>query len=67
MLLRHAIPGAQYFLLEDPDIVARLRHDPQGFLDSIEPPVILDEVQNVPEVFDLVRARLDRRPRKMGQ
>ena len=67
MLVRRAVPGAQYFLLEDPDVVARLRHDPHGFLDSIRPPVILDEVQNVPEVFAFVRARLDRQPRKMGQ
>jgi predicted AAA+ superfamily ATPase len=47
--------------------VARLRSDPQGFLDGFETPAILDEVQNVPEVFAYVRSRLDRRPRRMGQ
>lgn len=66
-LLRRAVPGASYFLLEDPDVVARLRQDPHGFLDEMKPPVILDEVQNVPEVFALVRARLDRQPHKAGQ
>jgi predicted AAA+ superfamily ATPase len=66
-LLRHLFPKAAYFLLEDPSIVARLRADPHGFLDAVTPPVILDEVQNVPEVFGLVRARLDQRPRKTGQ
>lgn len=66
-LLRHAFPQAVYFLLEDPSIVARLRADPHGFLDSVNPPVILDEVQNVPEIFGLVRARIDQRPRKTGQ
>ena len=40
---------------------------PQGFLDSVETPTILDEVQNVPEVFAYVRTRLDRRPRRVGQ
>lgn len=66
-LLRHLLPAAEYYLLEDPDVVARLRHDPQGFLDGVKPPVILDEVQNVPEVFAHVRARIDRHPRATGQ
>jgi predicted AAA+ superfamily ATPase len=66
-LLRHLLPEADYYLLEDPTIVARLRTDPQGFLDGVRLPVILDEVQNVPEVFALVRARLDARPRRAGQ
>jgi predicted AAA+ superfamily ATPase len=66
-LLRRLFPRAAYVLLEDPDIVARFRADPQGFLDSIETPAILDEVQNVPELFAYVRARIDRRPRRTGQ
>ncbi|HEX7668021.1 MAG TPA: AAA family ATPase, partial [Polyangiaceae bacterium] len=61
-LLRHLFPEATYVLLEDPDIVARLRADPQGFLDSVKTPVILDEIQNVPELFAYVRARIDRKP-----
>jgi uncharacterized protein len=66
-LLRHLLPKAAYYLMEDPSLVARLRADPHGFLDSLAPPVILDEVQHVPEVFALVRARLDERPRLTGQ
>lgn len=66
-LLRQLFPQASYFLLEDPDIVARLRVDPQGFLDEVRPPVILDEVQAVPEIFAFVRSRIDRHPRSMGQ
>jgi len=66
-LLRHLFPKASYFLLEDPDIVARLRADPQGFLDGVNTPVILDDVQHVPEVFALVRSRIDRQPRRTGQ
>lgn len=65
-LLRKLLPKASYFLLEDPDLVARLRADPQGFLDGVRTPVILDEIQNVPEVFALVRARIDREPRRTG-
>jgi len=66
-LLRHLLPKAAYYLLEDPSMVARLRADPHGFLEAVKPPVILDEVQHVPEVFALVRARLDQRPRLTGQ
>jgi predicted AAA+ superfamily ATPase len=66
-LLRHLFPRASYFLLEDPDLVARLRADPQGFMDAAGTPAILDEVQNVPEVFALVRSRIDHQPRRTGQ
>jgi hypothetical protein len=66
-LLRRLFPKASYFLLEDPDIVARLRADPQGFLDAVKTPAILDEMQHVPEVFAYVRTRIDRGPRRAGQ
>jgi predicted AAA+ superfamily ATPase len=66
-MLRHLFPKATYYQLEDPDVVARLRADPQGFLDAVKTPVILDEVQNVPEVFAYVRSRIDRQPRRVGQ
>ena len=66
-LLRHAFPKADYFLLEDPSVIARLRSDPHGFLDAVKTPVILDEVQNVPEIFGFVRARIDQQPRRTGR
>jgi len=47
--------------------VSRFRSDPQGFLDGVRPPAILDEVQNVPEIFAFVRSRIDRAPRRVGQ
>ena len=66
-LLQHLFPKADYFLMEDPDIVARLRADPHGFLDAVNTPAILDEVQNTPEVFAYLRSRIDRQPRRAGQ
>lgn len=66
-LLKRLFPKASYHLLEDPDVVARLRADPRGFLDGIETPAILDEVQNVPEVFAWVRTRIDNDPRRVGR
>jgi uncharacterized protein len=66
-LFRHTFPKAKYILLEDPDIQARVRNDPRAFLEEITPPVIFDEIQNVPELFDYVRTLIDARPRRMGQ
>lgn len=66
-LLKHLFPNASFHLLEDPTVIARLKSDPGAFLDSLKPPVILDEIQNVPEVLPMVRARIDAHPRRTGQ
>src|SRR5580658_11338327 len=66
-LCRRAFPKARYVLLEDPDIQARVRSDPRAFLEELRPPVIFDEIQNVPELLDYVRTLIDARPRRMGQ
>jgi len=66
-LLQHLLPRASYHLFEDPDIIARFRADPQGYLDEVRLPAILDEIQNVPEVLSFVRSRIDRAPRRTGQ
>jgi predicted AAA+ superfamily ATPase len=66
-LLRHAFPKAAYRLLEDPDTLERVRSDPRAFLDELTPPVILDEIQNAPELFSYVRTRIDSAPRATGR
>ena len=66
-LLKKIFPRASYHLLEDPDLVARVRMDPRGFLEELRPPAILDEIQNVPELFNYLRTRIDRKPRRTGQ
>ena len=66
-LLRHEFPRADYRLLEDPDVIARVRSDPRGFLAELRPPVILDEIQNAPELLNYVRTRVDAAPRRSGQ
>ncbi|MBI4542686.1 MAG: ATP-binding protein [Gemmatimonadetes bacterium] len=66
-LLRRQFPRAAWVLLEDPDILARVRADPRGFLDGLRPPVILDEVQNAPELLSYVRTRVDGAPRRTGR
>ena len=58
-LLRRAFPEASYHLLEDPDIVGRIRSDPRSFLESVRLPAILDEIQNLPELLNYIRSRVD--------
>lgn len=66
-LLRGLFPTSQYVLLEDPDIQARIHSDPRSFLEALHPPVIFDEIQNTPKLFDYVRTVIDSNPRRMGQ
>jgi predicted AAA+ superfamily ATPase len=66
-LLRQTFPHASYHLLEDPDIIARVRADPRAFLDELELPALLDEIQNTPEILNYIRSRVDRSPRRHGQ
>ncbi|HEX7287213.1 MAG TPA: ATP-binding protein [Candidatus Angelobacter sp.] len=66
-LLRKLFPKARYVLLEDPDLRARIRNDPRAFLEDLRPPVVLDEIQNAPELLAYVRTLIDTGPRRMGQ
>ena len=66
-LLRRLYPRASYVLLEDPDVIARVRADPRGFLDELVTPAILDEIQNTPELLNYIRSRIDNSPTRRGQ
>src|SRR5580704_16205515 len=65
-LLRRLFPRAGYVLLEDPDLQARARSDPRALLEEHRPPVVFDEIQNVPELFGYIRTQIDRQPRQKG-
>jgi uncharacterized protein len=66
-LLLKLFPKCSYHLLEDPDVISRVRSDPRSFLEEITGPAILDEVQNTPEILNYIRTRIDRSPNKKGQ
>lgn len=66
-LLQHSFPRASYHLLEDPDVLARVKQDPRGWLEDVKTPAILDEIQNAPELLPYIRSIVDRSPRKPGQ
>lgn len=54
----------RFVSLEEPDVRERALADPRGFLRENPPPVILDEIQYVPELLHYVKNRIDddRRP-----
>src|SRR5437870_13633204 len=66
-LLRKLFPRASWHLLEDPDLIARVRADPRGFLDEVRLPAILDEIQNTPELLNYIRTRIDSAPARKGR
>ncbi len=52
--------------LEDPDVRIRAKEDPVGFLSQYKPPIILDEIQYMPELLSYIKTRIDEN-RKAGQ
>ena len=52
--------GARYVTLDDPVTREAALRDPDGFLASTPPPLVLDEVQGVPDLLRAVKLRVDR-------
>jgi len=62
-LVRSLIDGgraARYLTFDDAAVLALAAGNPEGFLVGLERPVILDEVQRVPELFLALKAVVDR-------
>ena len=60
-LLRDVFADHAYISLEAPDERAFASEDPRGFLARFDGPVILDEVQQVPDIFSYVQVAADER------
>ena len=58
-LCRHLFHGYTYVNLEDITLRTGAMRNPAGFLDSLGDKVIIDEVQNVPEILSMVQVRVD--------
>jgi len=58
--------GYEYISLEDPDIKRIAADDPKGFLNSLSQKFILDEIQNVPELFSYLQRIADEKE-NMGE
>jgi predicted AAA+ superfamily ATPase len=56
----------RYVSLENPDVRVRAKEDPNGFLENNKPPLIIDEIQYVPELLSYVKTKIDE-DRKPGR
>lgn len=65
-LLKHLLPDAQMIVFDPVQDLYEARKDPDRFLDLFPPPLILDEVQFVPELLAALKRRVDLSD-KMGQ
>lgn len=54
---------ATYVTLDDPIALAPALRDPDAFVASFEGPVVIDEVQHVPDLFRAIKLAVDRRRR----
>lgn len=67
--LRHiAEPERKYVSLDDVSLRNLARDDPRAFLEKFSPPVLIDEIQYVPELLSFIKTIIDeqrfRRPEK---
>ena len=60
-LAKMAFPDLPYVNFEDISIREAVRLDPHGFLKSYDTGLIIDEVQNVPEIFSYIQLYADQR------
>ena len=51
--------GDSYFSFDTPEEIARFNRDPIFFLENLKTPAVLDEVQNVPQIFQYLKSRID--------
>jgi uncharacterized protein len=65
-LIRESLPGWQMLSLEDVDLRRFAQEDPRGFLKLYPAPLIIDEVQRVPELLSYIQTIVDGSG-KMGQ
>lgn len=59
-------PSVRYYTLDDPVTRAAVLRDPNGFIAAQTGPILIDEVQRVPEIFLAIKLAVDQQ-RKPGQ
>ena len=64
-LVKHVFPEAKYISLENLNIRNFAKKDPEGFLSEYKPPIIIDEIQEVPELLSYIKTLIDQN-RKSG-
>ncbi len=65
-LVRSCFPDHSYANLEQPDIRRLAESDPHGFFARYPAPLIIDEIQRVPELASYIQVKVDEAPRQKG-
>ena len=63
-LVKAIFTDYKYFNLEDPDVLEQIKVDPKKFLRKQKDPLIIDEVQNYPELLSYIQVMVDENPEK---
>lgn len=66
-LVRETFPEYRYVNLEDPVNRAFAKEDYKGFFNTFNEPVIIDEVQRVPELLSAIQVMVDENREKNGR
>ncbi|MCQ2380106.1 MAG: ATP-binding protein [Victivallaceae bacterium] len=54
-----AEPERKYVTLDNPELRALAKEDPHGFINRFSPPVLIDEIQYVPELLNMIKIIID--------
>jgi predicted AAA+ superfamily ATPase len=65
-LLMHTLPDYAYLSLDDPLTRERALSDPRFFLDTAGEKVVIDEIQQAPQLLSYVKMNIDRRRDQRG-
>ena len=65
-LLKMLDPSRRFITLDDPIVRKLAVSDPALFLQTYQPPVIIDEFQYAPQLLEHIKLTVDARPEEMG-
>jgi len=60
-LVRNQLQISNYFTFDDEDTLADAESSAKVFVSRLQPPVLLDEAQKAPKIFDALKSRIDRK------
>jgi predicted AAA+ superfamily ATPase len=66
-LAKMTFPSYQYVNLEQPEHRRLASEDPKTFFNQFHSPIIIDEIQNVPELLSWIQVKTDEKPEELGQ
>jgi predicted AAA+ superfamily ATPase len=63
-MLKNALPDVKYVSFDDPLLQESVKSNPNAFFDTHKLPIVIDEVQRIPEIFPYVKVVSDETDKK---